>query len=138
MVVNVVVNYVAVVAAAVAAMVVGFVWYSPPLFGKMWMEGNGFKTEDMEKMKSKMAKSYLFMFVACLITAYVLAYFFGILQVTGKMMALQTAGWLWLGFMATIEFANHLFGGKSFKLFLIGVFHHLVALAVMAVVLVSL
>ena len=30
------VNYLSVIAAAVAAMILGFVWYSQPLFGGLW------------------------------------------------------------------------------------------------------
>jgi hypothetical protein len=37
MVVNFGVNYVAVVVAAVVALVIGFIWYSPRVFGSRWM-----------------------------------------------------------------------------------------------------
>ena len=31
------VNYLAVVVAAVVALVIGFIWYAPPVFGNRWM-----------------------------------------------------------------------------------------------------
>ena len=37
MAVNFGVNYLAVVVAAVVALVIGFIWYSPPVFGNRWM-----------------------------------------------------------------------------------------------------
>src|SRR2546425_1930911 len=37
MVVNFGVNYLAIVVAAVVALVIGFIWYSPPVFGNRWM-----------------------------------------------------------------------------------------------------
>ncbi|MBI3176902.1 MAG: DUF1761 family protein, partial [Chloroflexi bacterium] len=35
------INVLAVVVSALAAMVVGFLWFSPPLFEKMWLAGIG-------------------------------------------------------------------------------------------------
>src|SRR5260221_13201470 len=37
MAVNMSVNYLAVIVATIAALVVGFVWYAPQVFGKRWM-----------------------------------------------------------------------------------------------------
>src|SRR5256886_7740054 len=37
MAVNLGVNYLAVVVAAVVALVIGFIWYSPRVFGNRWM-----------------------------------------------------------------------------------------------------
>ena len=37
MIVNFGVNYFAVIVAAVVAMVIGFAWYSPQVFGNRWM-----------------------------------------------------------------------------------------------------
>jgi hypothetical protein len=45
------VNYVAVLFAVVASMVVGFAWYSPVLFGKQWMKLMGLTKENMESAK---------------------------------------------------------------------------------------
>jgi hypothetical protein len=36
------INWLAVVAAALATFVVGGLWYSPVLFGKVWLKANGF------------------------------------------------------------------------------------------------
>jgi len=32
------VNYLAVIVATVTSMIVGFVWYSQPLFGRLWIK----------------------------------------------------------------------------------------------------
>jgi len=47
------VNWLAVIVCTIIAIVIGSVWYSPALFGKMWMKGNGWTKEDMEKSKGK-------------------------------------------------------------------------------------
>ncbi len=40
------VNYLAVLVAAIVGMVVGFIWYSPKVFGKMWMKLSGVNPKD--------------------------------------------------------------------------------------------
>ena len=44
------INYLAVIVAAVAAFVVGAVWYSPFLFGKAYMEVRGMNPGAMANM----------------------------------------------------------------------------------------
>jgi hypothetical protein len=38
------VNYLAVIAAAISAFVIGGLWYSPVLLGRAWKKANGFET----------------------------------------------------------------------------------------------
>ena len=42
------INFLALLAAAVSALVVGFIWYNPNVFGKAWMHASGM-TEDKVK-----------------------------------------------------------------------------------------
>ena len=42
------VNYGAVVVAALSTFLLGGLWYSPLLFGKVWMKANGFTLEQVE------------------------------------------------------------------------------------------
>ncbi len=42
------INWLAVVAAALSTFVVGGLWYSPLLFGKIWMRVNGFTEEQVK------------------------------------------------------------------------------------------
>ena len=44
------VNLWSVLVAAVAAMVVGFLWYSPMLFARPWMVEMGYNPDDKAKM----------------------------------------------------------------------------------------
>jgi len=44
------VNWLAVVAGAVAAFLAGWLWFSPMLFGKKWAEGSGVKMDSASKM----------------------------------------------------------------------------------------
>ena len=47
------VNYLAVLVAAIVSMVIGGLWYSPLLFGNVWMKLSGITQKDVEKAKKK-------------------------------------------------------------------------------------
>ena len=132
------VNYLAVLLAGIAAMVVGFVWYGPMLFAKEWMKLMGHTAESMKGAKDEMAKTYSISFVLALVTAYVLAHVMFLSQnffqnpmlTTG----LMTAFWMWLGFVMPVQVTDVLFGGKKWKLFAINTGYQLVTLLVMGVI----
>lgn len=113
------INWVALVAAAVASMAVGFIWYGP-LFGKAWMKLSGHKEM---RDKSQMPKTYAILFAASLVTAYVLS----VLETS-----FETAFWVWLGFQATLLLHSVLFEGKSWNLYFLNADHQLVSLLAMS------
>lgn len=93
------VNYLAVVAATVASMVLGFVWYSDALFGKKWRALNGVSDAEAKKMQEGgMAKPMSIGFVSMLLNAFVLAALMGWLGATGAADAFHIAFVMWLGF----------------------------------------
>ncbi len=94
-------NYVAVVVAAVAAMVVGAVWYSPLLFGRAYMELRGMNPDAMADMRPA-AGELLAEFVRYLIIAFVLAHFIAPLGVGDWKGAVQLGLWVWVGFQAML------------------------------------
>ncbi len=62
-----------VLVAAVATMVVGFVWYSPFLFAKPWTILMGYDPNDkakMDEMRKGAGKTYMLAFVASLASAF--------------------------------------------------------------------
>jgi len=73
---DITVNIIAVIVAAVAAMVIAFIWYSPSAFGNKWMKLSGIDKRKAAAMKKKgMGKTMLVGFIAALVMAYVLAVF---------------------------------------------------------------
>ena len=132
---NISVNLWSVLIAAVAAMVVGYLWYGP-LFGRRWMHYMGWTKESMAGKAQGMGGKYLLGFIGALVTAYVLAHFVVLLKVTSMAGAWQLAFWAWLGFFATRALSAMIWEGKPFGLYVLNVLHDLVALAVMAAVLV--
>lgn len=134
---EVVVNYWAVLLAAVSSMAVGSIWYSQGVFGKTWMKLAKIK---MGKDSSGVQMGVLLgsTFIASLITAYVLAHvtflsykFFG-----GEFLhaALNTAFWLWLGFTAARVFVHDSFESRPRALTLMTVSHELVTIVLMALI----
>lgn len=123
------INYLAVLVAAVAAFVIGWVWYGP-LFGKMWAKEKGMMPDASMGMWSMVGE-----FVAQLVTAYVLAHFVAMLVVEDVSMALQLAFWTWLGFYATMLVGPVLWEKGSWTVYAIAASRALVSLAAMAVIL---
>jgi hypothetical protein len=129
------VNALGVLLAAVSSMVVGSIWYARPVLGNTWMKLAKVK---MDSDKSKVAPMLALTFVLALLTAYILAHvsylsnsFFhnSFLQDS-----LATAFWLWLGLTAARIFTHDLFEGRPSKLTLITVSHELVTLLIMGLV----
>jgi hypothetical protein len=132
------INYLAVLVASIASMIVGFLWYSPILFGKQWAKLNGYTEKSLKAEQKKMSKLYGFSFLAILLMAYILShvislsnnyYGFGMLQ-TG----LTSAFFMWLGFVMPIQFTSQLFGREEWKLFFIDTGYQLASLTVMGVI----
>ncbi len=133
------INFVAILLSGVAMMVVGFLWYSPMLFGKAWMKLSGLSMSDMKGAKKEMPKIYGISFVASLLTAYVLrhsavqgAAFY---NMTGVAPHLMAAFWSWLGFVMPVQLTGWLFEKKPLNLFAINTGYQLVSMLVMGVIL---
>ena len=129
------VNYLAVLAAAVAAIVLGFLWYGP-LFGKMWMQLMNIDKKKMDEAKKKgMIMNYIIMIISTLVMSYTLAHLVKFLSATNIFDALRVAFWMWLGFIATVMLGTVLWEGKSWKLYCLNATYWLVNLAVMSSIL---
>ncbi len=133
------VNYLAVLLAAVASMGVGLLWYSPVMFAKPWMKLMGHTEKSMEAAKDQMGKTYGMSFALALVTAYVLSHVMtfsmSYMQTMPVATGLSSAFWMWLGFVMPIQATEVLFGGKSWKLFKINTGYQLASLLAMGVVL---
>ena len=125
------VNYLAVVVAAVVALVIGFIWYSPRVFGNRWMAYLG---TTQAQLGNPGPTGMLVGVVASLLNAWVLALL--ALNLGGKSV---TDGVLlgvlaWLGFMATITAAQISFEKKSWGLWVLNNAHNLLVQVIMAAI----
>ncbi len=133
------INNWAVLAAAVASIVLGFVWYGP-LFGKPWMKLVGFTKDSMDAAKKKgMIKNYVLMSLGSLVMAYVLAHSLVFAstytKTVGVSAGLLVGFWSWLGFVAPVKMGDQLWGGRPWMLFVIEGGYYLVSLCTMGVIL---
>lgn len=137
---NVEVNFVAVLVAAISMMVLGFLWYGPLLFQKPWMKLKGYKSvEECKEEQKKMGPWYGLTFVLSLITAYTLTHVMAmstnLFHETPMTTGLMSGFWMWLGFVMPTQAGATIFGEKKWKLFAIDTTYQLVSLLVMGVVL---
>jgi hypothetical protein len=116
--------------AGIAASIIGYIWYHPRLFGKMWMRFANV-TPEMAERSSKRAHLFAVVaIVANVMVASALKYFsvsFGIDDATG---ALVLAIVVWLGFIVPPYLGQALWEHKPSALVLINVLYWLVALSV--------
>ena len=132
------INYLAVLVASIAGMVVGAFWYSPLLFGKVWMRESGISSRQINEAKKRgMGKSYFAAFVGILVMSFVLAHFVRYAGATTWTEGLEAGCWLWLGFIAPVLLGSVLWEGKSVKLYLINALQYLVVLLMMGAILAS-
>lgn len=114
------VNLTAVVIASAAAMGVGFVWHS--VFG--------------EKMNiSSMGKVFSSIFLATLVSAYILSIFIHYAGAYTAILGAKTGLWAWLGFVMPTTLANHLMSKKPLRLYLLQAGHYLIELMLMGAIL---
>jgi hypothetical protein len=127
-------NYLAVIAAAVAAWLFGAVLYMA--LSKPWMAASGWKSEaEMLGPAGKVSPvPFIISFVAELIMAYFLA---GLIAHIGEVtvsQALVTAFFVWLAFVITTLVVNYSFGRRSWRLTAIDGGHWLGVLLVIGLV----
>lgn len=102
-------NWVAVVLAAVAILVVGFIWYLPQVFGTRWAALAG---RPLPQVAQVPPATIVASVVVALVTAYVLA-----VVIDGLGAASLTDGAIvgflaWLGFVATTSYGSVLWEGR--------------------------
>lgn len=124
--------------AAIATMVVGFLWYSPLLFARPWMVAMGYDPEDkakIQEMQKSAGKSYAIAFVASLLSALVLGKVIHATTVNTALYGVKVGFAIWLGFVTTVQLTAKLFGNQSTRLYLINTGYQLVCYLAMGAIL---
>ena len=128
------VNFLAVGLATILTFALGALWYSPLLFAKAWMAGQGYTEADIKEMQAGMGPTYAISFVCWLVMATMLALIaphFG--DGVGTIFAVGLH--MWLGFSATVGLTNNRFSNKPLSVWLIDAGYQIASIATMAVVL---
>jgi hypothetical protein len=127
-------NYLAIVVAAIAAFVVGALWYSPLLFGRAYIEVSGMDSAAMGDMTPPVGE-LLGEFARNLVVAFVLAYLIARLGAGDWKAALQLGLWVWAGFQAMLLMGAVLHEKMPWMLYAIHVGDALAKTLLMAVIL---
>lgn len=128
----------AVLVSAIAAMVIGFLWYSPMLFATPWMRLMGMDPNDKAKiaeMRKSAGKMYGLSFVASIVSAVLLAKIIDISSINSVPYGMKIGFAVWLGFVTTVQLTGALFGKQPTKLYLINTGYQLVCYLAMGAIL---
>lgn len=124
----------ALVVAVVATFALGALWYSPLVFGNMWVRAHGYSPERLERMKKRAPRAYGISFVAFLVMAHVLAYLALRVGVGTALGGAKLGFLVWVGFAATIGLTSWVYSDKPFTTYLIDAGYELVYLIVMGAI----
>ena len=130
------IKYPAVLVATLVHFILGGLWYSPLLFANKFMQLINWTPEQVRQLESEShAKELVIAFVMSFLLVYILAHFVQYTKATNAIGGIQTAFWLWLGFIVTTQLPLTLFERRSFGLFLINVAYQFVGCALAGAIL---
>ena len=124
-------NHIAIICAALSNFLIGGIWYSKLLFGKIWMRENGFTEEGMGN--PNMLKVFGTTFLLSVIISYNLAFFLG--SKPDLMFGLFAGLAAGLGWVSMSLGILYLFERRSFKLWLINAGYNIIAYTVLGAIL---
>jgi hypothetical protein len=123
-------NWLAIIAAAISAFVLGGLWYSPLMFVKRWMKETGITPESTKN--NNMFKVFGLAFLLSLVASFFLAMFIGAKAGAGfGAMAGFMAG---LGWVFTFMGISYLFESRTLAHFLINSMYSIVSLTIMGLI----
>lgn len=129
------INYLAVIVTAIVHFIIGGLWYGL-IFGNKFIELIQWTPEQLQRVASEShAKEYIFAFLTSLVLVYILAHFVQYTKAKGVAGGMQTAFWLWLGFVATTQLATVVFEQRKLGLYLLNVGYQLVAILIAGAIL---
>ena len=132
------VNLLSVLVGALAAMALGFLWYSPALFAKPWMREMGYDPNDkakIQEMQKSAGPAYAGSFLASLVSAFMLAKLLSVIPIDSALYGMKLGLGVWLGFVATVQLTAALFMKNSMKLFAINTGYQLVCYLILGAIL---
>lgn len=125
------VNWLAVVIAAVAGIIVGFVWYAPPVFGRRWAQASGIELPGPGQIQPM---TYIGGIVTAAVTAYILAVLIDGLGAATLADGAIVGAVVWVGFVATWLAGGVFFERRSTEWWAINAGQAIVSLVVMGAI----
>lgn len=125
------VNWVAVIVAAVAGIIVGFIWYAPQVFGRRWARATGVELPQPGQVQPV---TYAGAVVITAVTAYVLALLSQGLGAATLVDGAIVGILVWLGFVATWLASGVFFERRSTEWWAINAGQAIVSLVIMGAI----
>jgi hypothetical protein len=133
------INYMMIFVATILQFILGALWYSPLIFGKLWMqimEVTHISKEELSKMQKEMGPFYALQFFITFFSTFSFA------TLTPFVPAFSTyhlAFWLWIGFIVPVQIGSVIWGNTKKKFWAKQLFvitsYQLIALMIIAFVL---
>lgn len=128
------INYPAVLLAAILHWILGAVWYG--IFTNKFVQLMEWSPEKLKQVETQShTQDYIIAFLSSLILVYILAHFVQYTKARSAVDGLQTAFWLWLGFVVTTQLPTVIFEGRKPGLYLLNIGYQFVACSLAGVVL---
>ena len=132
-------NYLAILLASFAQFVLGALWYSPILFGKVWMDimdVTHLSQQELQKMQKEMGPFYALQFALTILYTIALAC---VIAAWPDSYGLPTALKIWAGFIVPTQISGVIWGStkkeKWLKQILIMTSYQLVGICIAALIL---
>jgi hypothetical protein len=130
------IKYPAVLVATLVHFFLGGLWYSPVLFANKFLQYINWSPEKVAEVQNQShTKELVIAFVTSLVLVYILARFVQYTKATSVMGGIQTAFWLWLGFVVTTQAATVIFEQRPLGLYVLNIGYQLVGCAVAGAIL---
>jgi hypothetical protein len=123
--------------AAIAAFVLGALWYSPVLFGRAWVRAHGYTEEKIAQMRASAGRAYAVSFACYLVMAAAMSILIGRMDVTMLRGGVKLGAILGIGFAAPLGLTANVFSEKRLSAWVIDAGYQLVYLIGMGMILVA-
>ena len=135
---EVVINYWAVVVAALAAMIIGSLWYAPFVFGKTWQKLVGLS--DKQLKEADKVTPMVAMVVLAIVQAFVLVHLIAYAKyfyptATDMSVGFLVAVWAWIGLVLPALGGSYFFAQRRKKLLILDSVNILITLVVVSSIL---
>jgi len=122
------INLLAVLVAGIAHMVTGLIWFQPKVFGNAWAKLTG---KDLKPAPGWLVAGI----IGHQVIALVLAVIVNLANVTTPAGGVVVGILVWIGFVVTLEIGELIWEKIPFRLFMIRIGNHLVALSIAGAIL---
>ena len=116
------VNYKLVFVATIVQFILGALWYSPLLFGKMWMhimECTGLSKDELKKMQKEMMPFYA---LQLFLTLFMTISFANLVPYMPDFSIYHIVFWIWVGFVVPTQIGSVIWGNTKKKYWLKQIF----------------